>query len=435
MPRSVEGYRVSSDSALLELRDLVGEARRLIDLHLALVAGEIERRSPAELGSAGLARRSGARTTEESLKASTGLTGRELAAAVRVGRLTQSDDVVGSRVVDGSVSVAAAESIRAGLDGATGVEPEVLQQASLLLCDEAQNLDPDQLLKRAREVRDELDEAGIADREAVLRSRRSIKRIDLRDGMKRIIWDYDPLSAGVIDEIYDRATSPRRGGVRFVDSEMAERAARIADDPRTVEQLASDAFTELLRQAASIDSNVLVGSGTPAVRVIVPAAALESGVGHGVVEGSGEALGIHTVRALACSGGVQPITLDPTGRALDLGREQRLFSRHQRIALAVRDGGCMWPECHRPPSWTEAHHIDKWSDGGTTDIDQGLLLCRYHHLSLHNEGWTIRLRAGRYWLEPPPGSGRSGALLETKSRALREHVAQRKTLAVIGAPA
>ena len=69
----------------------------------------------------------------------------------------------------------------------------------------------------------------------MLRSRRSIKRINLADGMKRIIWDYDPLSAGVIDEVYDRATSPRRGGVRFVDAEQADRAARIADDPRTTE--------------------------------------------------------------------------------------------------------------------------------------------------------------------------------------------------------
>jgi len=434
-PRSVETYRSSSDSALLELRDRVGEARRLVDLHLALVAGEIERRSPAELGSAGLARRSGARTTEESLKAATGLTGRELAVAVRVGRLTQGDDVVGSRVVDGSVSVPAAESIRAGLDGTTGVDPELLQQASLLLCDEAQTLDPDQLLKRAREVRDELDEAGIADREAVLRSRRSIKRIDLRDGMKRIIWDYDPLSAGVIDEVYDRATSPRRGGVRFVDAEMAERAARIADDPCTVEQLASDAFTELLRQAATLDTDALVGSGTPTVRVIVPAAALEARVGHGIIEGSGETLGVRTVETLACATGVQPITLDPSGRVLDFGREERLYSRHQRIALSVRDGGCMWPGCDRPPSWTEAHHIDSWSRGGKTDLDRGILLCRHHHLRLHNEGWAIRLRAGRYWLEPPPGSGKPRALLESKSRAVREHVARHKPLALIGSPA
>jgi hypothetical protein len=371
----------------------------------------------------------------------TGMTGRDAATTVRVGRLTQGSsvagggleggglegggvDVVGSRVLDQTVSVAAADAIRAGLDGVSGVEPELVAQASELLCDEAQKLDPDQLLKRAREVRDELDEAGIADREAVLRSRRSIRRIDCRDGMKRIIWDYDPESAGVIDEIYDRATSPRRGGPRFVDSELAERADRVADDPRTVEQLASDAFTELLRQAATIDESVLLGSGAPAVRVIVPAADLEHGVGHGVIEGSDEAVGIRTVERLACANGIQPIAVDADGHGMDLGREQRLYSRRQRIALAIRDGGCLWTGCERPPSWTEAHHIDHWQHGGRTDLDRGVLLCKHHHLRLHNEGWSIHLRAGRYWLEPPPGSGKPGALLVTKSRAMREHLAR-----------
>ena len=95
------------------------------------------------------------------------------------------------------------------------------------------------------------------------------------------------------------------------------------------------------------------------------------------------------------------------------------------FALAIRDGGCLWPECDRPPSWTEAHHIDRWSDGGRTDLDRGVLLCRHHHLRLHNEGWTIHTRAGRYWLHPPPGTDRPGALLVTKSRAIREHLARR----------
>ena len=416
-PLRVADFRSCGSSALVEVVRLASSLKQVAEAHLAAAAGEIERQ--------GLSVAAGSRTTTDLLK-TTGMTGRDAAATVRVGRLTQGEglnlDRVGERVLDQTVSVAAADAIRAGLDGATGVPPELLEQASELLCDEAARLDPDQLLVRAREVRDELDEAGIATREEVLRSRRSIKRIDLRDGMKRIIWDYDPESAGVIDEIYDRATSPRRGGPRFVDAELAERAARISDDPRTVEQLASDAFTELLRQAAALDTEVLVGVGGPAVRVIVPVEALATGTGHGVIEASNEALGIRTVERLACANGIQPIVMDASGYPLRLGREQRLFSRHQRVALAVRDGGCLWPDCERPASWTEAHHIKPWEHGGTTDLEWGVLLCRHHHLRLHNEGWTIVLRAGRYWLEPPPDSGKPGALLETKSRAMREHL-------------
>lgn len=427
-PLRVDDLRGAGRTRLLESSRLAGQLRRIADSYTAMAAGEIARRSSPELGGAGLVQSEGSRTVEEFLKATTGASGRDAAAAVRVGRLTQiEDDVLGSRVAAGSVSVQAAEAIRTGLDG-TAADAGLLAEAAKLLCDEAQSLDPDRLLRRAREVRDELDEAGIADREAVLRGRRSIRRIDLRDGMRRIIWDYDPETAGVIDEVYDRATSPRRGGPRFVDSDMVARASELERDDRTVEQIASDTFTELLRQAATLDPAVLVGKGAPAVRVLVSSESLANSVGHGVIEGTGETLSIATVKRLACANGTRAALVDSIGNVLDLGREQRLYSPNQRLALAIRDGGCLWPGCDRPPSWTEAHHIDHWArDGGRTDLDRGVLLCRHHHLKLHNEHWSIRQKAGRYWLEPPPGSGKPGAMLDTKSRAIREQ--RRRTAA------
>jgi hypothetical protein len=402
VPRSVSACREASDASVLEWMRLAGEARKIADAHLALAAGEMQRRSSPELGGAGLARREGARTPEELVKSATGATGRDAVVALRVGRLAQVEDsVLGGAVTGGAVSVQAAEAIRAGLDGADA-PPELIAEATELLCEEAGSLDPDRLHKRAREVRDELDEAGIAGREAVLRGRRSLRRLDLRDGMKRLIWDYDPVTAGVVDEIYDRATSPRRGGPRFVDSDAVARAQALEKDERTTEQIASDAFTELLRQAATLPTDVLLGKGAPAVRVLVQATDLIAGTGHAVIEGSGESLSIGTVQALVCNQGTQTALIDSLGDVLDLGREQRLYSRHQRIALAIRDGGCIWTGCERPPSWCEAHHIDHYArDHGHTDLQRGVLLCKHHHLKLHNEGWQIRRRDGRYWLYPP----------------------------------
>jgi len=92
------------------------------------------------------------------------------------------------------------------------------------------------------------------------------------------------------------------------------------------------------------------------------------------------------------------------GTVLDVGREQRLFTQAQRAALALRDGGCRWPDCHRPPSYCEAHHINGWkSDEGLTNLDDGILLCARDHLRLHNDGWEItRTGTGtEYWLVPP----------------------------------
>ena len=62
--------------------------------------------------------------------------------------------------------------------------------------------------------------------------------------------------------------------------------------------------------------------------------------------------------------------------------------------------------CGAPPSWTEAHHIDHWDEHrGRTDVDDGVLLCRFCHLNLHNNRWRIRRSGGDYCLEAPDGDG------------------------------
>jgi hypothetical protein len=409
----------ASDADLGELVAATGRLQAAVQRHAALGAGEVARRSRPELGLAGFAQRAGHRTVEEFLKAETGVTGRDAATSVRVGML---DGVLGDALWSGRIAVPAAEAIRAGLGSPDGLPADLLDQAADRLCDEAVSLDPDRLQRRARELRDELDNAGIGDRERSRRTARSLRLVKQADGMTRIVWLLDPESAAIVTTVYDRATSPRRGGPRFVDPAAREKASRLTGDDRSTEQLASDAFTELLRQAGTIDHDVLLGGEEPAVRVLVSADVLVSGRGHGVLEG-GEAVALPTVQRLACAGGVLPIILDGTGQVLDAGRKNRLFNRAQRRALSARDGGCMWPGCDRPPSWTEAHHTRRWADGGRTDLADGISLCRHHHLRLHDEGWSITRRAGRYWLYPPPGSGKTGALLTTKSRAVREFLA------------
>jgi hypothetical protein len=85
------------------------------------------------------------------------------------------------------------------------------------------------------------------------------------------------------------------------------------------------------------------------------------------------------------------MVLDGSSVPLDLGREQRLFTKHQRIALAQQYDGCAAVNCDRPPAWTEIHHPDPWSYGGRTDLTNGLPLCPPHHrMADHPESWTMR---------------------------------------------
>ena len=150
------------------------------------------------------------------------------------------------------------------------------------------------------------------------------------------------------------------------------------------------------------------GSRTPLAEAPVHVTPAEQLYGPGWIEGQTEPVSADTIARMACTGSTSTITFDETGQPIDVSSEQRLFARKQRSGLAARDGGCMWTDatgtstCDRPPSWTEAHHIEHWDrDGGKTTILNGILLCKYHHLTLHNDGWEIYRVKSRYWLVPP----------------------------------
>jgi 5-methylcytosine-specific restriction protein A len=107
---------------------------------------------------------------------------------------------------------------------------------------------------------------------------------------------------------------------------------------------------------------------------------------------------------MAASGGLIPCVLDSAGVILDWGRERRLFTRSQRLALVERDGGCAM--CGLPPGMTRAHHIKWWRrDKGRTDLESGVLLCEACHHRIHDNGWEVRIDGSgtraRVWFVPP----------------------------------
>jgi len=411
VPRSIAVIGALSDESLLQQVEVAATLQRLASTHAALLAGEVARRSQRVLGQPGLAQRTGFRTPEELVRATTGSTKQQAFQSVRVGALAHDAATpspgqpwlrpVSAGLIDGSLSTSAADAIRAGLgEPSTSVPAAALELAATRLA--VLGVDAEQLYRRARDERDALDESGIAEREAAMRDQRSFRLTKLPDGMTRAAWLLDPESAAVLAEVVDRATSPRRGGPRFVGGDDAALSESVLADTRTTEQLASDVLLELLRQGAAHDSTRLLSTGAPVVRVIADAVAVRTRSGHGWIEGQHSPVSIETIERLSCGGAVQHVSVDSAGQPLDLGREQRLFSRHQRIALAIRDGGCRWPGCDRPPSWTEAHHTRHWvRDGGATDVGNGILLCRHHHLLLHNNGWEIRQSGAEFWLVPP----------------------------------
>jgi hypothetical protein len=92
---------------------------------------------------------------------------------------------------------------------------------------------------------------------------------------------------------------------------------------------------------------------------------------------------------------------------LYVGREHRIVPVRLRRALERRDCHCAFPGCRVDVSRTHAHHVLPWEVGGTTDIDNMVLLCSRHHHYVHEGGWTVTPSDRRptetgYWTFTPP---------------------------------
>ncbi|MFB9239248.1 DUF222 domain-containing protein [Plantactinospora siamensis] len=175
-----------------------------------------------------------------------------------------------------------------------------------------------------------------------------------------------------------------------------------AEDDRNPGQRRHDALAELCRLA--LRAADLPDSGGAPAQVVVTTSfdAMTGRLGVGRLD-TGQPLSAATVRRLACDARILPAVLNGRGQVLDVGRQRRLFTGPIRRALVLRDGGCAFPGCDRPPHWAQGHHIRHWSDGGDTSVANGVLLCGHHHRAVHQDGWVVRMTAdGQPEFVPPP---------------------------------
>ena len=438
---SCADYEALADTEVLAGQSQIAAARRLLDTRSAWMAATIARRSRPELGHSGLAARQGFLSPEALIQKSTGSTRNDAFKLVAVGTMMADAEAadklveaalespgvdaglvaafvakvpwqapIARAVTAGTLSVDAAESIRAGLGPIdAAVTADKLGTALESLLAEASTLKADQIFKLARRLRDQLDEAGIAAREKQAYDDRFLKVYRLDNGMVRLNGLFAPEDGEFVLSTFDSITSPRRGGVRFVDREKAAWAKRVQDDPRSTDQIAADAFVQLLKIAGEADQGRVFGGRRPSVRVIVTEKAVKTNgpvpvefAAHGQIEGSPVPVSRETIDRLLCDTGTRGIQFNDTGDILNVGRDERLFTEAQRAAMGVRDGGCRWVDCDRSPAWSEAHHINDWlKDNGYTDLADGVLLCHPHHLLLHNQRWSIIRTGTEYWLRPP----------------------------------
>lgn len=428
-----------------------------------VVAGVTAERSTRERGYKGVAQVRGHRTPESLIQSVTGVTRAEASRQVRLGEsmleggmplpgaaaeaeLLESDaslkltsvvalpwhEPLRRFLLDGILTSAQHDAILRGLgeppepgdDDADAVTidgivrafvevSEVWRIAAEQLAAAAHRFTVEDLAKEARRARDLLHPEGAAERFTRRFETRSFRKWTDANGQQHAHFNLEDEGAALISAMIDAALRPRRGGPRFVTDEERAAAKKLVDDPRSNEQLEYDLLLATLKAGSLATAADVFGARQPGVRVVVAKDATTRrdafgrmlGVGH--LEDRGDILAGPVVDRALCTTGFQEVVVDTAGNPLYLGREHRLYSAKQKLTLAVRDGGCLIPGCPMPASYCESHHIDHYErDRGKTDIDRGVLLCAFHHMLCHNNGWEItRDGLGDFILHLPPGMG------------------------------
>jgi hypothetical protein len=162
-------------------------------------------------------------------------------------------------------------------------------------------------------------------------------------------------------------------------------------DPREAGARMWDAMLELCRRAQAADVLPETHGVRPRLMVSVELEALRREVGAAGQLPGEQPLSATAVRRLACDADIIPIVLGSQGQVLDVGRTQRLVTTAIWLALIARDRHCTFPGCRRMPSACDAHHVVHWAEGGPTSLDNLALLCRRHHMMVHNTAWRLEI--------------------------------------------
>ena len=133
----------------------------------------------------------------------------------------------------------------------------------------------------------------------------------------------------------------------------------------------------------------LGGRHRPHVNVIIPLADLLAGRGGRNLQG--QPLDAATLGRLVCDANIHRVITDGPSSILDYGRSTRTIPPAIYTSLVLRDLGCRYPGCDRPPEWCQGHHIQHWENGGPTCPSNLVLLCSRHHHRVHLPGWHIKL--------------------------------------------
>lgn len=390
----------------------------------------------AALDSAGISAQDGSVSTAGWVRRHTGCSARSAAADVRLARRLHSDEVrrmsaTAALLDEGRLSIGHARAIARET---TTMDGDAFAMAEPVVATTAVGLSVDPAAQVVAQVCRHVEElhAGAQDDPAATRRAAATAQRHLHLSPCGDMYAVDGLLTVEAGQALKAVLEPLARPVPATDQ---------LPDLRTATQRRADALGEAAQMLLASGRLPVHGGQRPQVTVVVDLESLVAGRGGRYVDGrsmswaeTGKVLcdarvGWLATRDLGSTPTCMPPAVDGGGagdaplgelvrdalrrvspalgglptQVLDAGRTERLVSAGQRHALAVRDRGCVFPGCDRPPEWCDAHHVDPWVGGGRSDLENLVLVCARHHTAIH-DGWHLaRAPDGTIGATPPAG--------------------------------
>ncbi|MEX1126905.1 MAG: DUF222 domain-containing protein [Acidimicrobiia bacterium] len=177
------------------------------------------------------------------------------------------------------------------------------------------------------------------------------------------------------------------------------KAAKGADDPRSMDQVRADVYLDLLN-----GRHLKQGKGRGMVDISVELTTLAGLNDHpGDLKGYGPVIAdIARQVAENQSKAEHRVTVTEGGEPIWTGTTRRRPTTHQKRQVEARNPTCAFPGCRNPASECDIDHTIAYSQGGPTEPDNLAPLCRHDHRLKHKPGWKLqRLAPGIYqWTSP-----------------------------------
>lgn len=154
-------------------------------------------------------------------------------------------------------------------------------------------------------------------------------------------------------------------------------------------QRTADALVSISQDSLTASSGEQTSTPGPIVSVFMNSdIATESDGEAGSVTSSGIPIGLQTIEEILCGGSVEHTAIS-NGVPMTFGRTTRAIPPRMRRYVLWRDGGCPADRC-ASRNRLQPHHRIPWSQGGTTDPENLITLCWFHHhVVIHGMGYSI----------------------------------------------